>query len=228
MNTDKVLEKIKKCLRLAKSTNSNEAATALRHAQSLMKKYNINQQKIDLSDINSAISSAGKARNPPYFHQILVQTICNAFGVEAIYEYDFPGTKMNVKYFGIDTQPEIAVFAYVVLYRQLKKDRSEYLKTLKRYKRANKTRKADLFAEAWVFVIWNKVKKLAQSKEQAALIKKYKENMYQNSTTLKPRNYQLKANDYDAFHAGSKAGRKARLNHPMTSAGQKRRIGGVL
>ena len=33
---EKILEKIKKCLRLAKSSNENEAAAAMRQAQKLL------------------------------------------------------------------------------------------------------------------------------------------------------------------------------------------------
>ena len=40
---DRILDKIKKCLKLSASSNANEAATALRQAQAMMAEYNITQ-----------------------------------------------------------------------------------------------------------------------------------------------------------------------------------------
>lgn len=228
MSTEKILGKIKKCLRLSKSSNSNEAVTALRQAQALMEKYNINQEQVDLSSVKSAVISAGKAQKPPRFHQALVQTIKDAFGVEAIYQYGgLFNHGMNIKFIGIDAKPEIAEFAYIVLYRQLKKDRAEYMKTLKRYKRANKTRKADLFAEAWVMAIWNKVVKFTQPEEHTALIKQYMAGKHKDLETMKSKKHKVKSNDDDAFSAGHQAGSAARLNHPMNGTEQKRLSGGA-
>ena len=48
MNKKDVIEKIKKCLALSKSANQHEAATALRQAQSLMEKYNIDADDSEL------------------------------------------------------------------------------------------------------------------------------------------------------------------------------------
>jgi len=225
MSTEKILEKIKKCLRLAMSDNSNEAATALRQAQKLMEKYNINQDDVDLSNVKAAYSTVGKTQKPPRWQNQLIGVICDAFCVEAIYQFSyFEG--MTVKFIGIKAKPEIASFAFVVLYRRLKKDRAVYMKSLKRYKRANKTRKADLFAESWVYAVHSKVSKLAQPKEHTELIDRYKEGKHKDLKDIKSRKHKIKGNDDDAFAAGHLAGKQAHLNHPMKNTEKKQLTGG--
>ena len=64
MKNEKVLEKIKKCLRLAKSSNPHEAAAAMRQAQKLMEKYNLTERDVDLTDVEMSEHSAGTATRP--------------------------------------------------------------------------------------------------------------------------------------------------------------------
>ena len=52
MDKEKALDKIKKCLALSKSANEHEAAQALRQAQALMEKYEVNAVDIALSRVS--------------------------------------------------------------------------------------------------------------------------------------------------------------------------------
>ena len=52
MNKEKILDKIKKCLALSKSANEHEAAQALKQAQALMEKYEVNAVDIALSEVS--------------------------------------------------------------------------------------------------------------------------------------------------------------------------------
>ena len=56
-NNEKLLEKLKKLLALAKSDNPHEAALALQRAQKLMQAYNITQADLALSDIDESVSN---------------------------------------------------------------------------------------------------------------------------------------------------------------------------
>lgn len=47
MQREKALKKIKQCLALSKSSNSNEAGIALKQAHKLMKKHNIDGESED-------------------------------------------------------------------------------------------------------------------------------------------------------------------------------------
>lgn len=50
---NRVLEKIKKCLRLATSDNPAEAAAGLRQAQKLMAMHGLTQSDLELSEVSS-------------------------------------------------------------------------------------------------------------------------------------------------------------------------------
>lgn len=223
MSNEKILAKIKKCLALSKSENGNEAATALRHAQALMEKHNINQSTVELSDITSKLTSASKSQNPPRYNHILVSTIAKAFAVKPIYHPLWDETK--IEFIGFDAQPEIAAYCYDVLHRQLTKDRKAYMDTLsKRYKKANKTRKADLFAESWVMGAYRKITEFALTEKQKSLIEEYLEQRHDGKLkTLKPRTHKIKKEDDSAMHKGYLAGKNADLNRGM-GADQRERL----
>lgn len=55
MSRDEAILKIKKCLALSKSSNENEAATALRMAQSLMKEFQIDPDLLDMLKLNPPV-----------------------------------------------------------------------------------------------------------------------------------------------------------------------------
>lgn len=215
MSNQKILEKIKKLMAMAGSSNKHEAATALRQAQILMEKHGINQSAIDLSDISSQFASAGKSQNPPRYHHHLVSTISAAFAVKPIYH---PGiTETQIEFIGFDEKPEIAKYCYEVLYRQLVRDRKNFLGTLKRFKRANKIRKADLFAEGWVTAVYTKIMKLAMTEKQSELVEQYIELQHGKTEKLKARKHKEKREDSSARLEGRLAGYNANLHQGMSA-----------
>jgi hypothetical protein len=215
---DRILDKIKKCMAMAGSSNEHEAASALRQAQALMKKHGISHDEVRLSNVETATANAGKSKNPPRYNHMLVHLISSAFSVRPIYHEGFEFTR--IEFIGFDSQPEIASYCYEVLYRQLTKDRAVYQKTLSRYKRANKIRKADLFAEAWVNSVYSKVSKLAMSEEQAEMIDQFIGKRGDALTAIQGRKHKMKREDCDAVFEGRAAGKNANLFH---GTGQDRR-----
>lgn len=211
MSNDKVLDKIKKCMALAGSSNEHEAASALRQAQALMKKHDISHDEVRLSNVETATTKAGKSKNPPRYNHMLVHLISEAFSVSAIYHQRLEST--DIEFLGFDSQPEIASYCYEVLYSQLLKDRAAYQKTLSRFKRANKIRKADLFAEAWVNSVYSKVAKFAMSEEQAEMVKEFIVKRGDNLKETQGREHKRKREDCDAIYEGRKAGKNANLFH---------------
>lgn len=226
MKHDKVIDKIKKCLALAQSSNANEAAAAMRQAQALMNKYGINQDQVDLADVNTATGKANNVKKPARYSGMLVNLIQRAFGVDAVYSTVavMGQTTASVEFIGIGSQPEIAAYAYDVLRRQLNRDRQAYLKTLKRYKPANKTRKADAFAEGWVFSVYEKVHVFTRPEQHTQLIEKFKAKTY--GGTLEDgeaRRNKYRREDDTAWLKGAAAGEKANLHH-ATKADQRAAI----
>lgn len=59
MDKQAVLEKIKKCLALSKSANEHEAAQAMKQAQALMKKYEVDAVDVVLSEVSERGSGQG-------------------------------------------------------------------------------------------------------------------------------------------------------------------------
>lgn len=217
MKNEKVLEKIKKCLRLAKSSNPHEAAAAMRQAQKLMEKYNLTERDVDLTDVEMSEHSAGTAQTPARWHQYLVNIICFAFGVKAVYIVTMTGCK--VQFVGLDNQAEIAGYAYDVLFRQLRRDRNDHIATLKRCKRATKTRRGDLFAEAWVMAVGKLVNKFALNEKQSELIKQWMQTHHPDTQKCESREHKAKANDWKSQNAGYRKGREAQLNQGVNTEG---------
>lgn len=211
---DKIIDKIKKCLALAKSSNGNEAATALRQAQKLMAQHNISQADIDLAEMNAKTTRSGKARTPPKYVIYLANLICRAFGVEMIFKEKMDGC--DVEFIGLGIQPEIASYAYDVLLRQLTRDRKAYMATLgNRCKTTTKTRKADIFAEHWVMQAARTVTEFVKPSNFDDMVKSYIARRHGDLVEFQPRHKKLTNKDFGSVLAGRAAGNNVQLHHGM-------------
>lgn len=224
----KILDKIKKCLRLAKSSNANEAATALRQAQLLMEKHGISTDDVALSDIGTFTSESGTGKSIPMHMAILVDMVCVAFGTKAVIQHnqEWWTKKWNrsVKFIGVGSSAEISGYAFEVLYRQLNRDRNAYLKTLnKRLVRATKVRRADIYCQAWVNEVANKVSKHTVTEREAELIEQFKQKSFKKleETTPVDRSEKMKHHDNSAFWDGKRDGSKVDFYQGVSGSKQK-------
>lgn len=168
---DKVLDKIKKLLRLASSSNPNEAALALSRAQKLMQEHGIESDNPELSGVNDhVIDAISKAKTPTKYFGILAHSIAKAFGCEYYFQPTF--TNMEIVFIGHEERPKVAGYVFSVLERQLNKARKEFIDGLSnRMKKQNKTKRADQFCEGWCIGVYQKIAAFALSeKEQQELI----------------------------------------------------------
>lgn len=224
----KVLDKIKKCLALAASSNEHEAAAAMRQAQKLMEMHGLTSTDIELSAIRSKSQKISKNRSLPMYQHMLINMIKEAFGVDAIHEASWSqGHWVSAaRFIGVEEAPELAGYAFDVLKRQLERDRKAYLATLKRCKRVTKIRRGDLFAESWVIKARQKIQKLQVPKHHAELITQWKAAEYEELGEGKAinRTEKLAHNDYEASLLGAKAGAAAVLNPGMSGSEQPRRL----
>lgn len=218
MIPDRVMRKIKRCLALSNSANDNEAGIALRQAQTLMAQYGINQEDLALADFDMANADTAAGKKPPRYLELLAQLINQVFGTSTVYSArrDRDGVRIYGRYefFGPKDAAQVAAYAYVVLQRQLIRDRRAFQRTLnKRLKRDTKTRRGDAFAEAWVSGAYTVVTPLALTDEVRELHRKYRELRYGELESLQPREHKaLKQHDLHATTAGYHAGSKARLS----------------
>ncbi|WP_186390228.1 DUF2786 domain-containing protein [Stappia sp. TSB10P1A] len=205
----KILNKIRKCLALARSGNENEAAAALAKARELMDAHGVTDEQLELADIDEATARACRVQRPPVWDVILANTVGQALGVTCY--LDARGDRAFV---GRGASAEIASYAYAVLFRRLKAERAAYIKThLKRCKPARKRLRADVFCESWAGMVYLKIKALIPERRADPLVRQYLETYRPGLVTVEPR----KANrsggrtDSDSLR-GALAGSEVNLN----------------
>lgn len=238
MNKKAVIEKIKKCLALSKSANQHEAAAALRQAMAFMEKYKIDADDPELLGIAEASILGSGSQKPTVFEAVLANAIAQMMGCKVILSGDIKITKdlsfkkvAAWKFIGFDPAPEIASYAFEVLYRQLKKARSIFIsENLKRVQiKANKVKRADLFCEGWVIEATKLVSDLNPDKEKMEKIQAYVQQKH-NVRNSEPTDRNKKTNTntdraQNDLHAGRQAGKTAKLNNAMNSGAPMERLG---
>lgn len=213
----KLLSKIKKCLRLSKSSNEHEAAAALRQARKLMDAAQITEQDLIASEAAEARVRARVSMNPPYYELMLANTVSSAIGVEAFFSpsHVLAGHWVFV---GCGGSEEIASYAFVVLLRKLKCERTEYIaKHLRRCKRANKTDRANAFCLGWVSEVRAKIEVLAIKPESRTAIELYLRRYELKSSE---RTVSLQASRTSDYFKGREAGLDVDLRSPVSGRGQ--------
>ena len=229
MSREEAILKIKKCLALSKSGNEHEAAIALRQAQALMLEFQIDP---DLLDIVEANCSSNVKKTPQTWEAMLVSTIAKSMQCRLIFSSGNPfyGTKAQWTFIGVDPAPEIASYAFDVLYRQVNRARKSFIETsLKRVTvKKNKVRRADLFCEGWVEAVRHLIIgiNIEVAANTTARITKYMDQTHGslNSFTPKDRNKGKTINHSD-YRAGQQSGKSAQLNQAMNGGKQYERLG---
>ncbi|WP_336175079.1 DUF2786 domain-containing protein [Alloalcanivorax xenomutans] len=217
MDKEKVLRRIQKCLALAKSSNPNEAETALRQARRLMEQYNIEEGAVAALDASEVLQATGCKGQPPHWKWHLAYVVGEAFSCKVVLRHGLFDS--HFAYIGTSLSPKLAQYAFEVLERQLVKARREHVAGLKRCKLATKRRRGDVFANAWVDAVAMKVQAFAGMNEETqqaidAFIKEHHPDL--KTAESKPR--KAKANDDRSAWDGHRSGRSATLNHGV--AGQ--------
>lgn len=232
MTREEAILKIKKCLALAKSANENEAAIALRQAQSLMREYQIDP---DLLDIVEAKCESKATKTPSTWETYLVKTISAAMQCKPLFSQGYSGfgIKSQWIFIGVDPAPEVAAYAFEVLYRQVNKARKNFIEiTLKRVTvKKNKTRRADLFCEGWVESVRGLITNFSTviPTNTSERIEKYlKQTRGElSSFTPKDRNKGKPFNERaeSDFRAGKQSGKSAQLNQAMNGGAPMEKLG---
>lgn len=170
---DNIIQKIKKLFALAKSTNENEAAAALKKAQELMAEYNITEHEIRLSDIKEIKKRmVTQSARPPLWSAYLMALIKDRFGLDLI--IGGTETQVQVLFVGHHTRVEVGSYCYEILSKQLSAARKQYLTKLpKKIKRSTQIKRADLFCEGWINCVAGKVSKLAIPFQEKELITQF-------------------------------------------------------
>ncbi|WP_230660426.1 DUF2786 domain-containing protein [Psychrobacter sp. I-STPA10] len=216
---ERIMDKIKRCLALSKSSNETESATALRQAHKMMEQYGISMTDIKLADIQQKHSQYRVARRPSVYLTTLSIMIAQIFGCEVY--IDNVNNKGKYCFVGLEMHTKIASYAYDVLYRQLKQARLHYMKTqLKRVRLAkNKAARADAFCLGWVITVRHLIKNLVPLQTDKQLINQFMRQELRLVTVsaldrIKNSNAKSATDDYAN---GLNAGKEAKLHHAMHS-----------
>lgn len=180
MEQDKALDKIKKCLRLAASSNPHEAAAAMRQARALMEKHGLGQADVDMADIEEHGARAGAKVNPTQWECNLAGTVAHAYACRLIFMAGLGSWSF------IGEMAEVASYTMTVLLRQIRQARRDYIgKALKRCKPATKTKRADVFCDAWVWSVRKLVMEFAGA-ELSPAVDAYVAKHHPELSTSKP------------------------------------------
>ncbi|WP_118846640.1 DUF2786 domain-containing protein [Neisseria lactamica] len=224
MNKEKVLDKIKKCLALSKSANEYEVAQALRQAQALMEKYEVNAVDIALSEVSEQKVDRKMAFKLANWQWRVANMIADVFGCQS---YQRGKTMM---FYGIGNRAEISAYAFDVVYRQISADRRKFLKTCRARKPAHRTYLADQFCDGWIMGAWEKVRKFEMSDEEKAIMDGYKKKEYPDMAEARTRDakssiLQGSTMEYEALAQGMESGKQVQLHHAMNGTDGVKQIG---
>ncbi len=208
MDRARVIDRIRKCLRLARSSEPHEAAAALRQAQALMRIHGIDRATLDADTVDEITRPGVRGMRPPLWHAALLDLIEMAFGVKVIYLRE--SRRLQVNIIGAGARAEIAAYAYDVTYRSLKDERTAFLKRQRRYKRANRSRRADLFALAWVGAVRKQVTALVPTEDEQRAVTEYLAGKALSKVAGRPPRWS--ARDWAAHAAGHAAGANFQLH----------------
>ncbi|NWA81655.1 DUF2786 domain-containing protein [Pseudomonas sp. D2002] len=164
---ERAIRKIKHCLALAQSANENEAATALRQAQALMREYRLTEMDVKLSDVGEVESALFRAKRRPAWDQQLSIAVANAFSCTTLRRRKWSCSKDQIiecaTFVGVSPAQNIALYAYESLHTKLSLARKEYCSAVRsgihRSQYSPETA-GDHFALAWVWEVQSKLKAL--------------------------------------------------------------------
>lgn len=240
---ERVIRKIKRCLALSKSSNENEAATAMRQAQALMREYRLTELDVHLSDVSEVQSDKSRANRRPTWDRHLSSIVAQVFGVRPLsYTHwcSSSGRRVDRALFvGVTPAPQIAMYAYEALLAKLTLARREYIAQVREGTRRSAyspETAGDHFALAWVSAVHGKIHQLlprgeedpaltqhssghdlvSVEAEDHALIEQYLSGREIGKARKVPK-IEL---DLDAQIAGLLAGRRVELNPGLATGGE--------
>lgn len=229
MDKDKALAKIRKCLALAKSGNANEAATAMRQAQALMREHGLDDTDAKLIDVDEQDTDA-RLQTITVWESSLARTVADAFGCEIIassrYSPAPPYSRRTWCFVGVGAAAQVASYAMNVLSRQCAKARLQHIAAQPRNcKPITKTARGDAFATGWVIGVKGLVQAHAGTECHEALLQAYMDRKHPGLTTAKVKNRVVGRNvGNDSGYAGYAAGKAAQMHQALQGGEEARRL----
>lgn len=226
------LEKIKKCLALAGSSNEHEAAAALRSAQALMAKHGVTDSEVLACSVNEHTAKASVKRKPARWESNLAALVGAAFGCEVLLS-SCGYVPAQWCFIGYDSAAAVAGYAFEVLLRQIKRARQEFIASnqLRGLASKSKTVRADIYCAGWINSISKTVSVFARPAEQDAAIAAYMtkrcpDELDELKSIDRISGKNISVSDALAWKQGQSDGADVRLHRGMDSACDQLRLCG--
>jgi len=210
-----VLDKIRKLLRLGKSSNANEAALALSRAFELAAKHAIDLESVNLDDeeIERLLVRIGARLS--FERKLILNVIKRFFRVEII------ACQPHVAFIGRQTDIAIAHYAHDFLMRSLRDGLRAYQAAMKR--KLSRTRRQN-FIQGWIYGVANKLnaasKQLVIDDARFALVKvgddpRIRDAAAQFYPQTRPVKTKLQRTDLSAMEVGWNDGKRVDIHQPL-------------
>ena len=214
MDKKKIFDKIHKCLRLSESGNPNEAASALRQAQAMMRKYGICEQDVHSAPVNEVSADSAGYYNPPYWAVALSALVARAFDCRA-YVSRKQEQRPCFRFIGVDYTATVAAYTFTVLFRQLRRARRAHMDELAIEDRQESLRRGNVFAQAWLFRIATTVAEFLSNPASQVAIDAYVKENYGDPEDFEREFTDPCAADYDDILSGMRAATAVSLFRPV-------------
>lgn len=220
MSTERILDKIRKCMAMAKDSRGNaaECENAMRQAQALMAKHGISELDLDAAMVTTLIlRSRVSVKRPAQWEVSMCHAICSMYGLHApLWSAGGPNptNKGLWTFIGSKAYTEVAEYTYEVLYRQLLAARNEFVRNLHdSYSRGQKSEMANSFCSGWVHQVSKQIHALDDTDgEMKRRIDAYMAKMELKIRPSKGAHDRDKEIDGRAFVEGVKTAADVRLN----------------
>lgn len=214
----RILDKIQKCLALAKSANAHEAAAAMRQAQKLMQIH-----QIDLSEVGVEFSKVevpiqvNKKKTPEHLVR-LVNIIQRAFAVRALYGANkrVSDWSYEIEYIGPPARVKLATYCHVVVFRAMENAYKEF--SDRNYHRRGERGLRVSFYLGFLHEVANQVSALGWDEGQEDKVGQAITVKYGETTSIAVSKNKLKGS---GVNGGIAAGREFELNRPMETHSNK-------
>jgi hypothetical protein len=215
MEKSKIIDKIQKCLRLSQSGNANESALALKQAQALMRKYGIAEAEVKDTSVAEATASSAGYYNPPYWAIALSELVARAFDCRAYVSQCEQGPEF--RFIGAGASAEVSAYTFTVLFRQLRYARRQYLHELEMADTLERSRRGNVFAQAWLYRIAQTVAEFVTDPDVEAVIDAYVQERYGEPLASERSPASIDTKDYEIIMSGMKAADHVLLCRPMSA-----------
>lgn len=215
MIDQRILEKIKKCLRLAKSDNPHEAAAAMRQARALMDKHNVHLSAESLELEQKETET--KYKRAPWWFKAIASIVAMAFGCTVL------RSEKSLTFIGADGYPDLALYCLDIVVRQAGSAKESFMRSDEYLfiRDSRKRKAANDYMVGWVHGVANGVREFAQplTEDEHSKHIEYHQKLSNGSvkvSTSKSRGPQVR--NSEALNAGYRDGQKIKINQGINES----------